>query len=231
MLAVSALIKPVGAFLTPLYLVYAWRERPAQVTAFRIVLGSVSSLAIMIAAYAPFWAGPQVLLGLAAEGVRYGSASLPDALRAGLLRLFPGQPDLATFVVTLGTLLPVVSLYFLLIYRVPPLLAPWLDTAATLLLVYVVLANSHPREWYLLWPFVLAAPLADRRIGRVAIAFTIAATLFYAGPGLLDRPMLKVAFTVVCFALPGLLLLRHLWLGVGQASRRLGGEPATVPEG
>ncbi|MBI3977736.1 MAG: hypothetical protein HY331_06080 [Chloroflexi bacterium] len=210
-LALSALLKPIGGFLAPLYLAWAWRGRPALRTALALGIGAVVSLGLVVVAYVPYWAGPQVLLGLVDEGAHFGSSSLPEVLRLGLVRLLPARPELAPPLTLAGTSLPVAGFYLLLLWRTPKTPAAWLGAAASLLLVYLVTASSHLRQWYFVWPLVLAAPLAGTPIGRLTIAFSAAATIFYVGPGLLDRPILKLIFTAACFALPGLWLLRHIW--------------------
>ena len=182
LLAVAVLVKPTAAALGPLLLVAAAREGRASLAA--AAQGIAIALALVVMAYAPFWAGPRTLAGLDRDDIFSASPAelVLHALQAA------GWPLDRAMVVAGGLASGLFALLFLLV-----LLAVWRrqvslpGAAAATYLAYLLVGAQWFNPWYLLWLLPFGALAPERPIRVVAVTFGLLAPLTYllqyqAGP-------------------------------------------------
>jgi hypothetical protein len=151
LLVASVLVKYVTGLLIPLFVLYGLTHCASRRERIRFaVLSAIASVALVVAAYAPFWGGITTITTVLSQGDRYA-----DSLSSTLGSLFPTGPTPHQSAL-LGRIL------FVPVY----LYAAWLSTRRSLDLLqgcflvmffFLVLVATNTEPWYATWPIVLAA--------------------------------------------------------------------------
>ncbi len=227
LLAVAALIKPLALALGPLLLVAAWRRRTTEDEGPRTeksarrsavggrrsaIVGIAAAGAMVLVAYAPFWAGPQTLQGLERGGLF--STSPAKALLESLEGIgvpFDRALNLATGIATVAFLTLLLPL-LLAVSRGRMALVP---AAGGVFFLYLLIAAQWFNPWYMLWLVPFAALAATGPPLALGLAFSLLSPIVYA---LRDTwPVVLVVFLPIA-----LLAIRwHRWLGWPLALERV----------
>jgi hypothetical protein len=257
-LTAGGLVKYLALMFGPLLLCAALRRLPDWRARLRLVLvGGMMCGAVVVLAYAPFWAGWRTLRNFSDRGALFTSSWLA-ALQApisseALHRLLPARDLLA--LVSIGPTSEAISQAIavsiglgLLVFGV--LWASWRawrtpeDVAAHalwLLLWFLFLCNPWFQPWYLLWALALLAiqPWHRRHMWAVGLFCTTAMLSYLSGRFLLpilgwkDTSAEWNALTSVLIYGPPLLALLpgwHTWLARLQRVRLPGERPAAEKE-
>ena len=174
LVAVGFLVKPLAAAAGPVLLVAAWRAGPAARR--DIVVGGVLAALLVVAAYAPFYAGLSTFQGL--ERGAIFSASPAELVVIGLERA-GWQLETAMSVARLIAggaflVLALVALWGLWRGRLSLAAAP-----AVVIFSYLLIGAQWFNPWYVLWLVPLAVAAPDRRLRILAVTFALLAPLTY----------------------------------------------------
>ncbi|MBI3942465.1 MAG: DUF2029 domain-containing protein [Chloroflexi bacterium] len=171
----GALIKFIPILFVPIILITAlrhlqdWRAR----TRYLLVTAGLSALAI-VAVYAPFWQGWDVL-GIDRRRGLF-TTSLPALLKAVLEPLIGEfSADQWASGIAAGLLLVWLAWRLLVLWRSDDEHAP-LHTALSICLFYLLVSCLWFQPWYLIWPLALSALLPDGTAQRGTVLFSFAAT-------------------------------------------------------
>lgn len=219
LITASALVKYATVLLIPLFLIYGFVHQPTLERRWRYLLvGGLSSLALIIALYSPFWQGWQTVSGTITQDQRYMSSFCT------LLNfLFPQNVSLEQGKL-LGRILYVPFYLFALFLSSRKHLTDLLFGSFIALFFVQVLALSNFDTWYAIWPMMMAALLPQLVYRLAALLFvygaSLAVTLYYyvwIWLGLQDPRNLSLVHTVayVLTFVPALLMLLE------QVGRRL----------
>lgn len=220
----GALIKFIPILFVPIVLITAlrqlsdWRARAR----YLLVTTGLSTLAI-VAAYAPFWQGLDVLaLGVDRRRGLY-TTSLP-ALLKGALEPFIGEfpSDQWASGIAAGLLMIWVAWRLVVLWRSDDEQAP-VQTALSMLLFYLLVSCLWFQPWYLIWPLALSALLPDGTAQRGTVLFSFIATwkmpLFdfvIVGKGPLPSyAQRELQITLAILSIPWLYFLYHIKRQVG----------------
>ncbi|MBK9942986.1 MAG: hypothetical protein IPP13_15380 [Kouleothrix sp.] len=227
-LTVGGLVKYLALFVGPLLLSAALCRQPSWRARLRLVLlGGGACLALVVAAYAPFWAGWSTLRNFGDRGTLFTSswlAVLQAPFKLGATQALFGAPNLLALLVPGAWVQPLaVGLGLgLLVFGV--LWASWRAWRAPhdlarhtlwLLLWFLFLCNTWFQPWYLLWALALLAIQPWRTAAaRAMLLFCCTAMLSYLA-GVFLLPLLGWdgegaewnALTSVLIYLPPLLVL------------------------
>jgi alpha-1,6-mannosyltransferase len=217
LLALGVLLKFVPALLGPPFLLYIWTH--AEGSRLRrlghIALAGLASLALAVLCYAPFWVGLATFDNVRKESAHM-TTSTPLLLQFVTTHWF-AEP-LAT---TLASWIPkaiFAGAYAAFVWQARRDFNRLVGISFAILFVYLVLAASWFRPWYMLWPIAIAALRPRTWLGSTLVAISVAC----AFPDLVEQfrsywPLIAhynraIAAPIVVGFLPPLLV----WLiGVG----------------
>jgi hypothetical protein len=177
LLTLGALIKFITVLAWPLVLVLAWRAETSwrRRVVMTVVLAGVST-ALVLAAYAPFFASGADLLGIQRRQGMFTS-SLPAVLQAQLeTPLGVETSQTLTSGLALGLMLGVVAWRALAVWRARD--AAWVALVrgtSMILLVYLLVACPWFQSWYVIWILPLGALLPEGHLGRLIVLTSYAA--------------------------------------------------------
>lgn len=174
LVAVGFLVKPLAAVAGPVLLIAAWRAgTPAR---REILVGCGLAALLVLAAYAPFFAGLATFQGL--ERGSIFSASPAELVVIGLEGAgWPLDRAMAVARALAAGSFAALSLAALWgLWRGRLTLA---GTIAAVLLAYLLVGSQWFNPWYLLWLVPFAVVVPDRRVRIVAVAFAVLAPLTY----------------------------------------------------
>lgn len=186
LLALAVLTKLLAVALGPVVLYGLLRgSRPLREKLIPVVSGSLISLALTMAVYAPFWGGLDTLYFLSRGN--WFTASIPTMLRE-LLRqwyVYEEAGRLAATLVGIGYA-AFTAFRIWLLWREERLTdarpsdwQPWLRAAYDLTFVYLTFATLWWQPWYLVWLVALAALLPSRIVHERVLLYCYGATLNY----------------------------------------------------
>ncbi|MFA7297156.1 MAG: glycosyltransferase 87 family protein [Dehalococcoidia bacterium] len=219
-LTLGVLVKFVPAVLGPPFLLYIWthaagtpRQRALNV-AEACALGAATAALI----YLPFWEGFATFDNVRKEA-QHAITSTPVLLQLATSQWF-AEP-LATQLAFTGTKLLYALAYAPLVWQARRSFDHLVGASFAILFVYLVLAATWFRPWYMLWPVALAALQPRGWLGATAVTITLAA----ACPDVVEQfrshwPLIAeyhraVAAPIVLAFLPPLVV----WLrGVGETN-------------
>ncbi|NJN95901.1 MAG: hypothetical protein HC875_18235 [Anaerolineales bacterium] len=218
-LLVGALIKFIPLLLLPLALVIALRHLPNLSARLRFLgITSLTAIALIVAAYSPFWYG---LAGLGLDRrAELFTASLPAVIRAWLYLTW-GVKDIGWIIGLVAAGLT--GLFVLWQSRRAWANPSWLSFAEAgfnILIFYLLVTCLWFQQWYAIWPLVIAALLPPGHAPRLAVLFGFAAMskhlifgplLFWVRPRP-PRAELELIFGPAVLLLPWLYALLVLWL-------------------
>jgi hypothetical protein len=190
LLALAVLTKLLAVALGPVMLYGMLRgPRPLREKLPAIVGGSLISLALAVALYAPFWGGFDTFYFLSRGN--WFTASIPTMLRELLRQWLPYEDAgrLSATLVALGYAL-FTAFRLWLLWReergtdaIPAARLsnwqPWLGAAYDLTFVYLTFATLWWQPWYLVWLVALAALLPSRVVHERVLLFCYGATMNY----------------------------------------------------
>jgi hypothetical protein len=226
LITASALVKYATVLLIPLFLIYGFVHQPTPERRWRYLLvGGFSSLALIIALYAPFWQGWQTISGTIIQDQRYMSSfcTLLNFLFPQSISLDEGK--------LLGRILYVPLYLFALFLSSRKLLTDLLFGSFIALFFVQVLALSNFDTWYAIWPMMLAAllPQIARRLAALLFVYgaSFSVTLYYyvwVWLGLQDPLNLSLvhAIAYILTFVPALLILlvqSRRWLFVRRGEK------------
>lgn len=170
--AIGVLIKFIPLLLLPLVLIYVLRRWGWANAAYHITIGAVTSLALVVAFYAPFWSGWQTIAPLQRTALFTNSLAAAGVEAAN----FFGVARSPARTVALGlAALFTVTLIAWQMRRLWQTAAAQLDTAfiessADVLLYFAAFALAWWQPWYFLWtlPFLALRPVAGRLLTLIA---------------------------------------------------------------
>jgi hypothetical protein len=196
----AVLVKPLALALAPLLVIASWR--PPSFTP----LAAAIALAIMVvaAAYAPFWAGPATLQGLARGNLF--STSPAKALLELLETLglpFDRALAVAAGAATAGFLL----LLAVLLLAVARRRVTLLPAATAVFFLYLLVGAQWFNPWYMLWLVPFAALAAAGPPLVLSLAFALLSPVVYAMRD--SWPVVAVVFLPIAV----LAVRWHTWLG------------------
>ena len=172
-LVAGALIKFVPVLLIPAAVLIALRDLPDGRARGRfLVIGGALALALVVATYAPFWQGPQVLSLLRREHLY--TTSWATVAYEYLARLWnPGRAATVVSKVTFGwTVLFAIAMGLRALWD-----RAWDSFARSAfytLMFFVLVTVPWFQNWYSLWPLVLAVVLPPGRAARLGYVFAFA---------------------------------------------------------
>jgi len=174
LVAVGFLVKPLAAVAGPVLLVAACRSGPAARR--EIVQGGTLAALLVVAAYAPFFAGLGTFQGL--ERGSIFSASPAELVVIGLERAgWPLESAIAIARVLAGGAFLGLALWALWALWRGRLTVP--GTVAAVVLAYLLVGSQWFNPWYLLWLGPVAMLTPGRGLRIVALAFALLAPLTY----------------------------------------------------
>jgi hypothetical protein len=155
-LAAGALVKVPIAVIAPILFGGVWRRRWT-----RAVEGGLLAVALVLAVYRPFWAGPNTLTAL--QRTDLFTASLGSILRLSLVSSL-GLADATTVArtISLTAFVLVATIAFVRSLRAKTD-AEVLTPAYVTLLAALLLATTWFQAWYIVWPLALGAALGEPR--------------------------------------------------------------------
>lgn len=175
-LTLSVVLKFASALLGPPLLLYIWTHSSGTRRERLALLGSAlaCAFAIALAVYAPFWAGLDTFKGLLLQS-RLMITSTPVLLDV----LFARVLDAVT-AAEMARVLPTavfLVLYVALVRQAGQSFAHLVVFSFTILFLYLLLATSWFRPWYMLWPVTLAALRPRSWLAPTLLSITIAASV------------------------------------------------------
>jgi alpha-1,6-mannosyltransferase len=212
-LTAGGLIKYVAFFFGPVMLAAALRRLPAwRARVWLLALGGVACVALMVVAYAPFWAGLQTLQNVRDRRTFY-TASWLAALQAVL------APALSTE--QAQGIIAAAGLALLFAGVVWATYSAWNapdDVAGHVLwlaLWFLFVCNPWFQPWYLIWPLALVAvqPWRQRIVWGVVVFCATAIGGYIAGGwlapalGLSDKSLGRESLMSALIYLPPLIVL------------------------
>lgn len=215
----GALFKFIPLLLLPLAGIMALRSLDLPARLRFLTVTSVTAMALIVTAYAPYWYGLESL-GLGRRAQIF-TASLPAAIRAWLQFSWNFQDiDWQINVVSAGLTLLFVLWQCWRIWRNPS----WLhfcQASLSILLFYLLLVCTWFQQWYLVWPLCLAALLPPSPIVYLTLisgGYTLLAKHIIFGPLFfrlhpLPKPWREMVFAPAVLGLPW---LYALWLFKGR---------------
>jgi hypothetical protein len=224
LLVASVLVKYTTGLLAPLFVLYGLTHCASSRERIRfVVLGVIASLALVVAAYAPFWEGTRTITNVLSQSERYA-----DSWSSALGSLFPTGPTAPQNALLGRVLFVPIYLYalWLSIHRFPDLLRGLF----LVMFFFLALAATNTEPWYSIWPIVLAASVPGL-VERLAVALlgygaAFGNTLYifiWVWLGLGDPNnfrIINVSVYSVTFVPAALTLLIYIaWLGVGNGRR------------
>ena len=135
---------------------------------------------------------------------------MPQVVYGALSRVLGGAAPAAAALTQVVTLAPAALIFIVFAVRQEAQALQWARQSALLLTVWVVLGSTHLRQWYMVWPIMIAMLLGVHPVTRMALWLGVGASVYYASPALVSAPLLKAVLTIACFAWPGWLLLKAL---------------------
>lgn len=174
LLTLSALVKFTTLLLGPVLLL--WSLRRTDVPRRDLIAGLTAAGLLVVAAYAPFWAGAETFTVLRRPGMTFILS--PAALGHGVLSGFLAEP-VASRVTYLGTGALFVALYGVALWRARNGATRLLEAGFDSVFVYLLLASWWFWPWYLTWLAPLAAWLAGTRRLWTFVVMSGAALLTY----------------------------------------------------
>jgi len=161
LVVLSALVKYSTGLLLPLVLIYALRRQPSSQSRIRFaVTAGLASLALVAAAYRPFWHGPDTLSRALFENQLH-----VESFGSVLVTLLPGN-------ISIDSLTLFGRILYVPLYLYAMSLA-WRDVQAFLRACFLVmfgflaLGANNVKIWYAVWPSMLAA-LIPGQVERTA---------------------------------------------------------------
>jgi hypothetical protein len=219
-LALGVLVKFVPAVLGPPFVLYIWTHAagtPRQ-RALTVVEACAFGAATVALVYLPFWEGLATLDNVRKEA-QHAITSTPVLLQ--LVTTSWLDEPLATRLAFAGTKLLYALAYAPLVWQARRSFDRLVGASFAILFVYLVLAATWFRPWYMLWPMALAALQPRGWLGATAVTITLTA----AFPDLVEQyrshwPLIAeyhraIAAPIVLAFLPPLVV----WLrGVGETN-------------
>lgn len=172
-LAAAVLIKYIPLLVAPAFLVYALRQPRAEWRPLftQLAIGSLIALALAVAAFAPFWAGADTFGALRKQATGWGFiTSTPMLVEYQLQQVFSLTQARSHTLAQRGCAAVFLVLAAWLFLRQRRGGIALVATAASVLLLYVLIAAGWFRPWYLLWPLMLTPLLPGRWWPLVTIA-------------------------------------------------------------
>lgn len=173
LLALGVLLKFVPALLGPPFLLYIWTHAEgSRLRRLRhVALAGLVSLALAVLCYAPFWVGIETF-----DNVRKESAhmitSTPVLLSLVTTRWF--EEPLAT---NLASWIPkalFAACYLAFTWEARRDFNRLIGMSFAICFIYLVLAASWFRPWYMLWPIAIAALRPRTWLGAMVVVISIA---------------------------------------------------------
>jgi hypothetical protein len=172
-MSVGVLTKYLPLLFAPLQAAYMWRwRRYGSRFALRVVLGVAVGIGLLIALFAPLWAGPETLRGILLTGQPGNTGSTPTLLLALLSRAVP--PDLARVVVYL-VLIGVLAAYLILQAKLVRDTGDLARACARVSVVYVLFITPSYWPWYAVLPVALLALMPRGGALEVLVALSLGA--------------------------------------------------------
>jgi len=183
-LTAGGLIKFIAFFFGPVLLIAELRGLPTWRERWRLVLlGGAACAALVVLAYAPFWAGWETLRNVGDRRSLYTASWL--ATLYALLKPVVTEPRAQSIVSSLGLLLLLIGVCWACwrAWRTPQNVAAHV---LWLMLWFLFLCNPWFQPWYLIWALAVVV-LQNWRAQTVwgVLLFCYTALLSYVGGGLL----------------------------------------------
>ena len=168
----SALIKFASLPLLPLFFIYGFMQQPTRTKKILYTLGStIASLSLLVATFAPFWAGAQTFkrfLNETQDQQLYSFSMFLHDFSSGRIPLDQAnQIGLALFAICFTYAFHLSSRDLLHMLK---------GSAITMFALLAFMA-SYVQAWYLIWPFMLAILIPQTELSLAAIFTLYAATL------------------------------------------------------
>jgi alpha-1,6-mannosyltransferase len=200
LLALAVLVKPLALALAPL-LVVSWRRPPPF---SHLTTGIALAVAVVAVAYAPFWAGPATLQGLA-RGNLFSTS--PAKALFELLELIGLPYERALAVSSTAATAAFLLLLGLLLLAVARRRVALVPAAAGVFFLYLLVGAQWFNPWYMLWLVPFAALAAAGPPLALGLAFSLLSPLVYAMRD--SWPVVAVVFLPIAV----LAMRWHAWLG------------------
>lgn len=174
MLTLGVLVKFVPAILGPPFLLYIWQHAngTTRQRTLKVVEAMAFGAAVVVAAYLPFWAGLSTFDNVRKEA-EHAITSTPVLLHLITPRWF--DEPLATTISMQGPKVLFALAYFPLVWQARRSFGHLVGVSFAILFVYLVLAASWFRPWYMLWPVAIASLQPRGWLGATAVVITLAA--------------------------------------------------------
>lgn len=227
-LTASILVKYASLLVVPLLVV--WWLRSKRRPAWRqLALGCAGATLLVVAAYAPMWAGRDTFATTLNEGSYY-TVSVPAALRGALAPEVGRERATTITALTLRGAF-VVALAIVLLRLRGDRLGRLAEAGFLTYFAYLTLAATYFAPWYVLWPLMFAALLPYRRdvlwpaltLSLTAMAVLVAAVWFrerFAPDPRADWYGMHLAAALAVFPLPVLVWLWTVRYPAGVPVRR-----------
>jgi alpha-1,6-mannosyltransferase len=240
--ALAVLTKYLPLMLAPLVATYAWRTSPdRRLLLSHAVAGSLLAVGLVIALYAPLWAGLETFSGVRLNGAPGLTGSTPTMVLEMLERMAPA----VRWHGLMWTLM-VAGLGACVAWQARSVLDAFtlLRAAATVWLVYTLVLSTTFWPWYATTVVALLALVPERPFVVLAVVVSICSRLAAPLPmlyvhELIPRPIFLGSVWVIAVGLPLVALsicTRILWRqqrGAYGGSRAIplncGGRPASGP--
>ena len=218
-LVAGALFKFIPVLLIPPVLVLALRAQPTLRQRF-ILLAKTALLSVFLIsiAYAPFWTGIKVLNIQSRENLY--TSSLPSTIY-NILLVANWTKKEAAALVSRAALVLTVAFTLWKSWRVwkIPTFQQAIQSAAQILLFYLLVTCLWFQNWYSLWPMGLVPLLKPGPTRRLAVLVSfltlskplgIGPLLFWPQPKL-EQPWLEILFTLGVLGAPWLYSMLMIW--------------------
>jgi len=201
-LTAGAMIKFIPVLLTPIFLVVARRLLPTRKERFVFLIRTaLVCLTFVIALYAPFWRGGDVL-GVGRRSTLF-TASLPALAQVQLEKIL-GEASSQQAVIWIALALTMMVI-LIQTFQAWQAASPEsvIRSSTFILLFYLIFTCLWFQQWYVIWALALAALLPEGVLGRIA------ALLTYTAPW----KMIAFDFFINIDSLPPR-IWRETWLGL-----------------
>lgn len=177
LITASSLVKYTTVLLIPLFLLYAIQQLPTFKARFRLLLlAAISSLALTVILYIPFWHGMQTFSdSLLAQDQHYLTS-----FSTSMNYFFPSQISLYQGK-QIGRIMFVPFYFYALYLCTRCRLLDLLFGSFIALFFLQVFALSNFNSWYAVWPLVIAAVIPRRVVQIVALLFAYGTTVSVGG--------------------------------------------------
>jgi hypothetical protein len=175
LLSASVLVKYATALLGLPLLLYIWTYADGSPRERATMLGTalLTALFVTVAIYAPFWSGIDTF------SVRLNETARMITSTPVLLQLFLGRYLDANTTLEYARLIPRIvflALYVPLVWQARRGFDHLVVVSFTALFLYLLVAASWFRPWYMLWPAALAALRPREWLGATFLAITVASS-------------------------------------------------------